>query len=87
MNDSAGPLPLYARSLLCAGCGLGEGHVAPVYAKVVARVVVAVKHNCFNTFCIKDASGPLGASWVSLGASWLPPGCLLGASWLLLGYS
>ena len=83
---------VYGRSFLCTGCGLGEGHVAPVCAKVVARIVFAVKHYGFNTFCIKDAFGPLaaswvslGASWVPLGASWVPPGCLLGASWLALG--
>ena len=82
----------YARSFLCAGCGLREGHVAPVYAKLVARVVFAVKHYGFGIFFMKDCSGPLAASWVSLGAfwallgaSWVPPGCLLGASWVLLG--
>ena len=40
-----GRFRIYARSFLCAGCGNGEGHVGPVYAKVVARVVFAVKLN------------------------------------------
>ena len=59
--------PRYARSFLCAGCGLREGHVAPVYAKLVARSVFAVKHNDFGTFSLKILSGAIGAY-----------GCLLG---------
>ena len=78
-------IPVYGRSFLCAGCGLGEGHAAPVYAKVVVGVVFAVKQNGFDTLCIKDLFGALGASWCLLGASWVLPGCLLSASWVLLG--
>ena len=53
---------VYARSFLCAGCRLGEGHVAPVYTKLLARAVFVVKHDGFNKFSIKFASGPLAAS-------------------------
>ena len=76
---------MYVRSFVCAGCGRGEGHVAPINAKVVARVVFATKGNGFRTFCIKDPLGALGASWCLLGACWVPPGCFLEASWVLLG--
>ena len=73
---------VYVRSFLCAGCGNGEGHVAPVYAKWLARSVFAVKHNDFGTFYIKILSGALGGSGCLLGASWVPLGCLLGAFWV-----
>ena len=73
------------RSFLCAGCGLGEGHVAPVYTKWLARSVVAVKHSDFCTFYIKILSGAIGGSGCLLGASWVPLGCLLGASWVPSG--
>ena len=89
--DSVGhPAPVGALSFLCAGCGNGEGHVAPVYAKWSPAVVFAVKLNGFSRFSIKMVSGALGASgcplgvpWVLLGASWV----LLDASWVLLGAS
>ena len=77
-------------SFLCAGCGNGEGHVAPVYAKWLLVFVFAVKHYDFGTFSLKMASGALGASGCPLGASWVLPGCLLGASgcsWVLPGCS
>ena len=51
-----------ARSFLCAGCGLGQEHVAPVYAKRLPAPVVAVKHYDFSTFSLKIISGALGAS-------------------------
>ena len=73
---------VYARSFLCAGCGNGEGHVAPVYAKRTVARVFAVKHNDFGTFYIKILSGALGGSGCLLGASWVPLGCLLGAFWV-----
>ena len=43
-----GGFRVYVRSFLRAGCRNGEGHVAPVYAKVVARVVFALKLNGFG---------------------------------------
>ena len=83
---------LYGRPLLSLCCGLGEGHVAPVYTKVVARVGFGFKTNGFDTFYLKDLSVLLAASWVSLVAFWVPlgvswehPGNILGASWEPLG--
>ena len=80
---------VYARSFLCAGCGNGEGRVAPVYAKVVTRVVFAVNLDGFGRFYVKMSPGALGASGCLLGppgcllgVSWVPPGCLLGVSWV-----
>ena len=77
--------------LLCAGCGNGEGHVAPVYAKRSLAQLLTVKLNGFGTFCLKTLSGAFGASGWPVGGSWVPPGCLLGASWVppgcLLGAS
>ena len=58
--------------LLCAGCGNGEGHVAPVYAKRSLTQLLTVKHTGFGTFCLKTLSGSPGAS-----------GCLLGVWWVL----
>ena len=58
---SDAPFPLYGRLLLSPGCGLGEGQVAPVFAKVVARVISSVKLYDFNTFSLKDAFGLLAA--------------------------
>ena len=72
-----------ALSFLCAGCGNGEGHVAPVYAKWSPALVFAVKLNGFSRFSLKMASGALGASGCALGVPWV----LLGASWVLLGAS
>ena len=76
------PFALCGDSFLCAGCGNGEGHVAPVYAKRSVAPVFAVKHNDFGTFYIKILSGALGGSGCLLGASWVPLGCLLGAFWV-----
>ena len=67
--DLCGTIPRLRCSFLCAGCGNSEGHVAPVYAEVLVHGFFAVKHNGFSVFCIKDHSGPLAASWLSLGAS------------------
>ena len=72
--------------LLCAGCGNGEGHVAPVYAKRSLTQLLTVKHNGFGTFWLQMPPGALGASCGSLGALGVPCGCLLGASWVLLGW-
>ena len=76
-----------ARTLLRAGCGNGEGHDAPVYAKQSVAPVFVGKHHDFVTFSFKTFSGALG-----LGASWAVSGCflsasldLLGVSWVLLG--
>ena len=87
---------LYVRPLLSPCCGLGEGQVAPVYAKVVAHVVFVVKRTGFDPFYLTDPSGLPAGSWVCLGCLWLPlgasggflgtswasPGDLLGTSWL-----
>ena len=59
---------------MCAGCGLGDGQIAPVYAKVVVRVTFVEERNGVNTFRLKDSSGPLAAFWVSLGAFWVSLG-------------
>ena len=71
-------------SFLCAGCGNGEGHVAPVYAKWSPALVFAVKLNGFSRFSLKIASGALGAFGCPLGLSWVSPGCVLGVSWVPL---
>ena len=81
MNVVPGVPSLRVCSLLCAGCTLGEGRVAPIYAKRSVVVLSTVKHNGFGTFYIKDRSGALGAYWRLLGS----PGCLLGASWVPTG--
>ena len=74
-------------SFLCAGCGNGEGHVAPVYAKWSPALVFAVKLNGFSRFSLKMASGALGASGCPLGVPWVSPWCLLGAPGCVLGAS
>ena len=71
-------------SFLCAGCGNGEGHVAPVYAKWSPALVFAVKLNGFSRFSFKMPSGALGAFGCPLGLSWVSPGCVLGVSWVPL---
>ena len=76
------PFAVSGDSFLCAGCGNGEGHVAPVYAKWSVAPVYAVKHNDFGRFSLKILSGALGASGWLLGAFWVPLGCFLGASWV-----
>ena len=78
---------VYARLFLIAGCGLVEGHIAPDYSQVVARVVFNAKLNGSSTFYMKKLCGVLGTSGCLLGTSWclwVPPGCLLAASWCLL---
>ena len=89
VSDDA-PGELGALSFLWAGCGNGEGHVAPVYAKWSPALVFAVKLNGFSRFSLKIASGALGAFGCPLGLSWVRPGCLLGASgcsWVSPGWS
>ena len=76
---------LCALSFLCAGCGNGEGHVAPVYAKHSFALTLVVKHNGFRKLYLSMSSGALGSSGCLLGASWVPPGCLWAASWVLPG--
>ena len=64
---------------------LGEGRARLVHAKWSVAPLSMVKHDGFVTFLLPR---PLGASWVPwvlLGASWVPPGCLLGAFWEPLG--
>jgi hypothetical protein len=73
-----------ALSFLCAGCGNGEGHVAPVYAKWSVALSFAVKLDGCSRFPFKIASGPLGASGCPLGVPWVSPWCLLGAPGCLL---
>ena len=63
----------HALSFLCAGCGNGEGHVAPVYAKRSLAQLLTVKLSGFGTFWLKTLSGAFGAS--GLGASWVSGGC------------
>ena len=65
MTAVSAPPGLYVRSLLCAGCGLGEGQVAPVHAKWSVAPLSSIKHDGFGTLLLQDASGALGASWVS----------------------
>ena len=83
----SGRFCVYVRSFLLASCGLGEGQVAPVYAKVVTHVVFAPELDDFFAFGLADLSGLLagslvspGAFWVLLGASGVAPGYFLGAS-------
>ena len=78
---------LYVCELLCAGCGLGEGRVAPVYAKRRVAQLSMKKHICFSTFCLQDPFGLLGASWVPPGCFWVSPGCLWVSPGYLLGVS
>ena len=74
-------------SFLCAGCGNGEGHVAPVYAKWSPALFFAEKSYGFSRFPFKIASGALGASGCPLGVPWVSPWCLLGAPGCVLGAS
>ncbi len=55
----AWPVPSH---FLCAGCGNGEGHVAPVYAKWSPALVFTVKQYYFCAFSLKVLSGVLAAS-------------------------
>ena len=68
---------------MCAGAANGDGHVAPVHAKVVAPTTLTEKNTMVLTHFASKMSmaswGLLGASWVSPGAFWVLPGCLLGA--------
>ena len=74
-----GGFRVYARSFLCAGCGNGEGHVAPVYANLLGRVVFTKNSMVFCDFALQTCL----ASWWAPGVS----GCLLGAPRRLLGGS
>ena len=64
--------------LLCAGCGLGDGCVAPVYAKWSVISLSTEKHNGFGMF-FPDASRcpqmPPDASRYLPDASQMPPRC------------
>jgi len=73
------------RKFFCTGAVNGDGHVAPVYAKVLARITLCAG-TCEDTHSVFKM--PL-ASWVSLacllvlrGCLLDPPGCLLNASWV-----
>ena len=57
-----------ARQLLCTGCGLGEGQVAPVHAKRSLAPLSTEKHICFGTVSFRSSSGPPLAQ--------MPPRCL-----------
>ncbi len=80
-------------SFLCAGCGNGEGHVAPVYAKWSPALVfhIFIQNGFWSPWCLWVSPGCfLGVSWVPLvapGCLLGTPGYILGASWLLLGVS
>ena len=72
--------------ILCTDCGLGEGQVASVCANLSIATFSTVEPNGFSRFCPKDPSIALGVCWCLLcasgelvGASWVTPGCLLGA--------
>ena len=63
---------LYGRPLLSLCCGFGEGQVrSPLSTR---KLLDASFFNGFSTFYPKDPSGLLAASWVSLGAFWVPLG-------------
>ena len=89
-----GPPPLYARSFRRAGFGLVDTHLRQSQLKLLHFPFATEKHNCFSIWLLNDLSGPLAASWVSLGAFWVPlglswvsPGCLLGVwAWLFLSW-
>ena len=76
----------------CVFTVLGGGRARLVHAKWSVAPLSMVKHNGFVTFLLPRPPGDswvllgaLGASWVTLGSSWVPPGSLLGASWKPLG--
>ena len=51
IHESAGSsVAPVARQLLCTGCGLGEGQVAPVHAKRSLAPLSTEKRRCFGTF-------------------------------------
>ena len=61
--------------LLCAGCGLGDGCVAPVYAKCSVISLSTEKHYGFGIFYFKSGLAPQMASgWVQRLPRWLPGG-------------
>ena len=70
----------YVDQLLCAGCGLGDGCVAPVYAKWSVISLSTEKHNGFGMF-FPDASRYLpDASQMPPRCLQMPPRCLPDAS-------
>ena len=74
-----GVLLLCVCSFLCAGCGLGKGQVALVYAKGLVAPLSTIKYIGFTTFSSKT----LLVRWefpACLGGLWVPPGCPPGAS-------
>ena len=92
VDVSGGPPPLFVHSLLCAGCGLGEGQLCQSQSKQGVVSMLIVKQYGFVTFCLKCSSCPQAASWVPVpalwvtsGRLWVPPACFLGVSWLPLG--
>ena len=86
---SAGMFAPRVRQYLLLFTVLGEGRARFVHAKWSAAPLSMVKHYGFVPFLLPR---PPGDSWVPgvppgclLGASWVPPGSLLGASWEPLG--
>ena len=69
----------FAEQLLCAGCGLGQGHDAPVHAKRSLAPPLTEKDNGFGTFSFSSTSGPPLAPCPPRCLQ-MPPRCLSDAS-------
>ena len=73
----------FAHQLLCARCGLGKGHDAPVHAKRSVAPLSTEKHNGFGTISFRSSSGPPLAQMPPRclpNVSQMPPRCLPDAS-------
>ena len=76
----------------CVFTVLGEGRARLVHAKWWVAPLSTVKHDGFVIYLLRFViflrprpPGAFWVPWVPLGASWVPPGCLLGAFWEPLG--
>jgi len=78
------PSPMLAPSvyeILRAGAVNRDGHIAPIYAKVVCQMPFAGKTHMTTHIwppnCLWPAGCLLGDSWMPPGCSWMRIGCLL----------
>jgi len=69
------------REFLCDGAVNGDGRVAPVYTKSLGRITFAEQAYMKTHILLPSCLWPPGCL---LGASWVLPGSLLGA-WMLIG--
>ena len=78
MKPARAGFRLGGRQLLCAGAVLGEGQVAPVYAKRCLRAFTTETHDGFNTVFLSGAAGP-AASVIACGILLIDCGIFLKA--------